>query len=270
MALGLNPRGKMRTAMTHRMPCVIITYICLNSHRVNWDPFIYWKINCKTTQMARKCVVITLAFVPRARSSIIHSKMNVRYGCVPMQPMVRAALLDNNIEYMNQTAFRWANGALIDVFDYPWFGNPWLNVSNTTHDVDQMLTQKYDIHNDTNYCGAIVYDEVREKWGWDVVDCDEELNILCDSGEDHAQCWMLQHCAQCTLRRDCGWCGDRCQLTDEICYPHGEELIRQEFGCPDYDPIINITYEENTKYTFAVNITMCTQQAPDDIPTANL
>eukprot|EP01083_Nonionella_stella_P250672 865763_1 len=87
----------------------------------------------------------------------------------------------NNIQYRNQSAFRWANGALIDVFGSPWFGNPWLNVSNTTRDVDALLTQKYEIHNDTDYCGAIVYSEERDTWGWDVVDCDEELNILCDS-----------------------------------------------------------------------------------------
>ena len=110
------------------------------------------------------------------------------------------------------TVFRWRNGAEIDVWSAPSFENPWLDMANQT-DVDELVSW---LDADTSYCTAIVQKE--GVWGWDIVDCDSKFNKLCDSGEDHAQCWMLQNCAQCALRADCGWCGGHCQLTDEVYY----------------------------------------------------
>ena len=89
--------------------------------------------------------------------------------------------------------------------------------------------------------------------------------MLCDSGDDHAQCWMLQNCALCALRADCGWCGGHCQLTDEVCYD-AVTLIEQEFACEDYNPLVNVTYHENFNYSFAVN-TMCASTAPYSVDT---
>eukprot|EP01083_Nonionella_stella_P094600 265479_1 len=157
--------------------------------------------------------------------------------------------------------FVWANGAQVDVFSHPWWQSPWLN-NITTHTLDgySAIVDKY--------CAAIVPDGNGD-FGWDLVKCDEELNILCDSGEDHAQCWMLQSCSECAVRSDCGWCGDECQLLDEICHA-SDTLIEQEFGCEDYDPIMNLTYKQNQEYEFAVNITMCSQTAPQSIETEDL
>ena len=170
--------------------------------------------------------------------------------------------------YSNSSSFRWRNGAKVDVFSAPWFGNPWLYRQNDTA-LDDYIGGKFNDSDDgTKWCTAIVQDDGGE-WGWDVVDCEEKLNMLCDSGDDHAQCWMLQNCAQCAVRRDCGWCNDRCQLTDEVCYA-ADELIEQEFGCSDYDPMINITYHADFNYTFTVNITMCASTAPYAVATEQL
>ena len=179
----------------------------------------------------------------------------------------------NNLRYDNFTGFRWKNGALINVFDYPWFGNPWLNISNETDHmaIADYLAELFDPNDtDSNWCTAIMQDEITEEWGWDIVDCDEELNILCDSGDDHAQCWMLQSCSECAIRSDCGWCDGQCQLNDEICYPLGTELIDQEFACDDYDPIINVTWSKDFNYTFTVNITTCASTAPESVSTEEL
>eukprot|EP01084_Bolivina_argentea_P088458 159703_1 len=166
----------------------------------------------------------------------------------------------NNIKYRNNTYFRWRNGAMINVFEYPWFGNPFLNVSNNILKVDG--------YNYNASCTAIIKDNITNEWGWSIVDCENELNILCDSGDDHSQCWMLQNCAQCALRSDCSWCGDRCILTEEMCY--SDQLIQQEFGCDDYNPIINITYTKNYNYSFTINVTLCPSIAPENIHIRNL
>ena len=176
---------------------------------------------------------------------------------------------NNIISYNNITGFNWKNGANINVFEYPWFGNPWLNLSNNTFNIDQYLMEKFEDFTNRSFCTAIVEDNITNEWGWNIVDCNDELNILCDSGDDHAQCWMLQTCSECAIRSDCGWCGNQCQLNKEICY-YSDELIEQEFGCDDYDPIINITWEKDFNYTFSVNITVCTSTAPDDIATKDL
>ncbi len=151
----------------------------------------------------------------------------------------------NNIYLGNKLT--WRNGALIDTNKSPWFGNPWL-------------------YND---CAAIIKDENTGKWGWDIVDCDTELNILCDSGNDHSQCWYLQSCSECAIRSDCRWCGNQCQLKDEICY-NDTLLVEEEFGCPDFDPIVNITYEKDMNYAYTINITMCASTAPDIVDTDQL
>lgn len=199
----------------------------------------------------------------------------------------------NNLktDLKNNTIWAWNNGAKINIFDFPWFGNynPWLdslNITNKTQNIDELLTNKYggDTSN-TSYCTAIIpANETIDghnvtEWKWDIVDCDPEggLNMLCDSGEDHAQCWMIQSCSECAVRSDCGWCAypedgrsGKCQLKHEICYAPGTEFIKQEFGCPDYDPIINVTMKQDYKYEYYVNITMCAQTAPDDVPTHEL
>ena len=125
----------------------------------------------------------------------------------------------------------WSNGALIEV--PKWSKSPWLNSSIVNiYDFDLNDPQ------DASYCTAIMPDPDNPNvYGWDIVDCDDELNMLCDSGNDHSQCWMLQGCAQCTLRSDCAFCGDSCQLKEEICY--ADSRILTEFGCPDFDPIIS-------------------------------
>ncbi len=71
----------------------------------------------------------------------------------------------NNIEYKNYTNFRWRNGAQINVFEHPWFGNPFLNVSNDTNNINRMLTNKYGGNESSNeYCTAIVKD-INNEWG---------------------------------------------------------------------------------------------------------
>ncbi len=174
--------------------------------------------------------------------------------------------------YYDDATMRWRNGAKVDELAPPWFGNPWLFRQSDTA-LNDYIDGKFNgtDDGDTNYCAAIVQDGDGGQWGWDVVDCDSELNMLCDGGDDHAQCWMLQNCAQCAVRRDCGWCGGRCQLTDEVCYADdGEEMIEQEFGCTDYEPVVNITYHADFNYTFTVNITMCASTAPYSVATEQL
>eukprot|EP01083_Nonionella_stella_P301077 1031181_1 len=160
----------------------------------------------------------------------------------------------------NSSDFRWANGAKVDVFSDPWWQSPWHSITKATLD-------GYSAGSNQN-CTAIVADSNGD-YGWDLVSCDEELNILCDSGDDHAQCWMLQSCSECAIRSDCGWCGDRCQLLDEICYA-SDTFIEQEFGCADYNPIVNLTYKQNQMYVFAVNITMCTSAVSASIDREDL
>eukprot|EP01084_Bolivina_argentea_P003279 6146_1 len=116
----------------------------------------------------------------------------------------------NNLpsQFSNTDAFHWENGARIDVFKFPWFDNPFqTNYKNITSLFDYKYHNEY---TNTSYCTAIMkHTDVitnESEWKWDIIHCDNELNILCDSGDDHAQCWMLQNCAQCTLRSDCRWC----------------------------------------------------------------
>ena len=158
--------------------------------------------------------------------------------------------------FIGYKQLEWSNGALIDVSASPWFGSPWLNESHDTK------------NENGSYCTAIM-ESADGEWRWQTVDCEEELNMLCDSGDDHSQCWMLQNCAQCAVRSDCRWCGGQCQLTEEICYDDSLP-IEQEFGCSDFDPIVNISYHQQTNYTYYANVTMCAQSAPDNVATAQL
>eukprot|EP01083_Nonionella_stella_P113789 335736_1 len=126
----------------------------------------------------------------------------------------------NNIAYRNSSDFRWADGAKVDVFSDPWWQSSWNSITKATLDGYSAGSNEK--------CTAIVADSNGD-YIWDLVGCDAELNILCDSGDDHAQaaqCWMLQSCSECAIRSDCGWCGGRCQLVDEIYYLNAKIAIR--------------------------------------------
>eukprot|EP01084_Bolivina_argentea_P206344 352327_1 len=213
-------------------------------------------------------------------SNITTNNKGCFIGYSNLKPFLDVPTADNN---NNNNGFQWRNGALINEFHYPWFYNPWLKISNITNttNIDHLIKNKFgDNSTGISYCAAIMKqndENNNDEWGWDIVDCERELNMICDSENDHAECWMLQSCAQCALRSDCGWCGNNngmdghCQLANEgskidseICYE--SELIYHEFGCWDHAPIVNMIYKKNYEYVYNIDIDMCGQTAPENIP----
>eukprot|EP01083_Nonionella_stella_P007164 20710_1 len=100
----------------------------------------------------------------------------------------------SGVAYRNSSDFRWADGAKVDVFSDPWWQSSWNSITKATLDGYSAGSNEK--------CTAIVADSNGD-YIWDLVGCDAELNILCDSGDDHAQaaqCWMLQSCSECAIR----------------------------------------------------------------------
>lgn len=77
----------------------------------------------------------------------------------------------NNIDH---EVLQWDNEASICVFKLPWLDDPWNDEGK------EKLTKPSEAS-----CTAITKDPTNQ-WEWNVVDCDEELNISCGSGNELA------------------------------------------------------------------------------------
>eukprot|EP01084_Bolivina_argentea_P278922 476729_1 len=65
----------------------------------------------------------------------------------------------------------------------------------------------------------------------------------------------INSCAQCTSQIECVWCGDSCIIEGEICY--GNDPIKQESACTDYEPIAKSYFDQDYAYKYNAFINIC-------------